>query len=89
MTGLRGRDALEPGEGLLLAFPIEDEICIVNDGVRFDIDAAYAGNDGVITAIERRIPAGDPTPRCHPATQQVLEMAAGQLADAMPGDRIL
>lgn len=86
--GLRGRDPLGPGEALLLEFSVEDEICIVNDGVSFAIDAAYADADGVVVALERAIAAGDPTPRCHARTQRVLETAAGELEAAEVGDRL-
>ncbi|HJL14207.1 MAG TPA: DUF192 domain-containing protein [Sandaracinaceae bacterium LLY-WYZ-13_1] len=86
--GLRGRAPLAPDEALLLDFPTPDEICIVNDGVDFAIDALYAAPDGTVVAVERAIAAGDPTPRCHPGTEDVLETAAGVLAGVAPGDRL-
>ena len=81
-SGLRGRTALASGEGVLLDFPLTSEICIVNDGVGFDIDAVYVGPDDRVVAIERRIPAGDAGPFCHPDVQRVLEVNAGE-ADAV------
>lgn len=87
-AGLRGRPPLDPGTGLLLDFPVTGEVCIVNVGVGFAIDAAYAGDDGVITAIERRVPADDATPRCHLGTRQVLEVSAGAFDGVEVGDRL-
>ena len=81
--GLRGRDALAPDEGLLLTFSLEDEICIVNEGVAFDIDLLYARDDGTVVAVERNVRSGDPSPRCHAGVAQVLETAAGAL-DPLP-----
>jgi uncharacterized membrane protein (UPF0127 family) len=76
--GLAGAPPLGPGEGLLLHFPTEGEVCIVNGGVDFPIDALYADRDGFVVAVETGIPAGDDDPRCHPDTERVLEVAAGQ-----------
>ena len=87
-AGLRGRDPLGPGEGLLLEFSVEDEICIVNDGVGFSIDAAFADAEGTVVAVERAIPAGDPTPRCHAPTRRVVETAAGELDAIRTGDAL-
>jgi len=86
--GLRGRAPLGPDEGLLLAFPVEDEICVVNDGVGFALDVAYASGEGTVVAIEREVPADDGTPRCHGSTRDVLEVPAGALSAAAVGDRM-
>ena len=80
---------LGPDEALLLPFPIEDRICIVNDGVGFAIDALYASGDGTVVAIERAIPAGDAEPRCHDGVQRVVETSAGELAGVEVGDRLI
>lgn len=88
MEGLRGREPLGPNEGLLLTFPIEDEICIVNDGVAFDLDVAYASAAGEIVAVERAVPAGDASLRCHGTTRDVLEVASGRLDGVSIGDRL-
>lgn len=88
IEGLRGREPLGPQEALHLPFPVEGNVCIVNDGVSFSIDALYADPDGFIVAIERGIPAGDPTPRCHEA-QHVVETAAGELDGVAIDDRLL
>lgn len=88
IEGLRGRDPLGPGEALHLPFPVEGEVCVVNDGVSFAIDALYADPDGAVVAVERGIPAGDATGRCHRA-QHVVETAAGELDAVDVGDRLL
>jgi uncharacterized membrane protein (UPF0127 family) len=87
-TGLRGRPDLAAGEGLLLRFPIEDELCIVNDGVAFPIDVLYADASGGIVAIERAVAAGDPTLRCHGPASDVLEVSAGALDAIGVTDRL-
>ncbi|MCB9592516.1 MAG: DUF192 domain-containing protein [Sandaracinaceae bacterium] len=88
LRGLRGEGPLAPGEGLLLPFPVEDEICIVNDGVSFALDVAYADAAGQVVAIERRLPANDGTPRCHAPVRDVLEVAAGELDGVSVGDTL-
>lgn len=85
-AGLRGREPLESGEGLLLVMPEALETCIVNDGVAFAIDAIYAADDGAVIAVERDIPAGDPTARCHPSVRRILEVTAGVADPVEPGD---
>ena len=40
-AGLRDYAPLAEDEGLLLRFPLEDEICIVNAGVDYPIDAVF------------------------------------------------
>ena len=87
--GLMGHPPLAPGEGMYFDFRVEQEICIFNGGVTFPIDVLYADADGEIVAIEREVPAGDETPRCHPSTMQVLEVGAGELAAFDPGDRLV
>lgn len=86
--GLRGHAPLAPGEALLLILPRELEICIVNSGVGFAIDAIYARESGNILAVERAIPADDGTARCHLDVRWVVETAAGEAGAARPGDRL-
>ncbi|MCA9609483.1 MAG: DUF192 domain-containing protein [Myxococcales bacterium] len=88
MTGLRGAAPLGPDEALLLPFPVEDELCIVNDGVSFPIDVAWADATGAVIAIERAFPANDGTPRCHGPARDVLETAAGALDGVEIGARL-
>lgn len=84
--GLAGRDSLDEGRGLLLVFPTEGEVCIDNAPVDFAIDALFADATGQVVAIERSVPAGDPTPRCHEPVAQVLELADGVALSAQVGD---
>jgi uncharacterized membrane protein (UPF0127 family) len=86
--GLRGREPLPEGRGLLLEFPVEDEVCIFNEGVDFAIDAVYADATGRVVAVERRIPAGDGSSRCHRPVQYILELRAGVARDVREGDRL-
>lgn len=88
MRGLQGAEPLAPGEALLLPFPVEDRICIVNGGVGFAIDVLYASTDGTVVAIERGVPAGDETPRCHDGVRRVVETAASQLDGVSVGDAL-
>ncbi len=90
MRGLRGRDALADGEGLLIEMPaVLDDVCIVNDGVAFDIDAVYADGDGAVIAVATNIVAGDGTPRCEDGVRHVLEVSAGVAAGVEPGDQLV
>lgn len=75
-AGLVGRH-LGAGEGLVLAFPVEGEVCIVNLGVPIAIDAIHVGDHGGVVGTTCGILAGDLTPYCHPSTRWVLEVAAG------------
>ncbi|MAQ16455.1 MAG: hypothetical protein CMN30_16890 [Sandaracinus sp.] len=83
-AGLEGRDPLAAGHGLLLEFPVEDEVCIANGGVDFGIDGIFLDASGLVTALEREIPAGDPTVRCGRA-RWVLEVGSGAAAEVVPG----
>ncbi len=86
--GLSGHAPLSKDEGLLLDFPVEGEVCIVNGQVSFDIDVVFASAAGAVGAVET-FSAGDATPRCHAATQQVLEVAAGVASDVQVGDAVV
>lgn len=87
-AGLAGRNGLDEGHGLLLVFPTEGEVCIDNAPVDFPIDAIFADATGQVVAIERSVPAGDPTPRCHEPVAQVLELADGVALSAQEGDAL-
>lgn len=82
--GLRGRETLAPDEGLLIVFPTEGEVCISNDGVPFSIDVVYADRTDEVIAVEREVPADDPTPRCHAPVERVLEVPAGVATQVVP-----
>lgn len=87
--GLKGREPLPPGHGLLIVLPQEGEVCITNDRVPFAIDAIFVAADGIVVAVETAIAAGDATLRCHGSVQQILEVTAGQAAGVLPGDRLV
>lgn len=73
MQGLRGMESLAANEGLWIQFPTEDELCIVNSGVPFAIDAVFVRSERVV-AVET-FAAEEPTPRCFIASE-VLELNA-------------
>ena len=83
MAGLRG-DSLVPGEGLLLVFPVEDELCITNAGVEQSIDAVFIDGSAAVTTVERDIAAGDRTIRCANA-RWILEVLANEASAVEPG----
>jgi uncharacterized membrane protein (UPF0127 family) len=87
-VGLTGRDAPPEGRAMWLQFPMPTEACIVNRGVRFAIDAAYVSPSGVVSAVERGFPAGDPTPRCHDGALHVIEWASATAPGVRVGDRV-
>lgn len=88
-TGLRGHAPLDAHESLLIELPAPTEVCIVNDGVAFAIDAVYLDDLDVVVAVARDIAAADPTPRCEKQIARVLELAAGAAHGVDPGDRLV
>lgn len=80
--GLRGR-VLAADEGLWIDFPAESEVCLVNDGVAFDVDALFV-RDGRVAAL-RTLAAGDATPVCGEASD-VLEVRGGEAREVSIGD---
>ena len=84
--GLKDRESLGPNEGLLIVFPTEGEVCIENGGVAFAIDVVYLDASGEVVAVERDVPAGDDTARCHDPVQRVLELPAGAAGAVAEGD---
>lgn len=83
MEGLRGK-TIQRGEGLLLVFPVEDELCIANAGVSQSIDAVFIDGRATVTHVERAIGAGDGTVRCATA-QWILEVLADEASDVDAG----
>ncbi len=81
--GLLGRPALLPGEGLLLLFPIETNICIANLEVNYPIEALFLTASGQVIALEY-LEAQAPQPVCHLGTGMVLELPAGSLEGFEP-----
>lgn len=86
--GLADHAGLGPGQGLVLEAPVEDELCVTNAPVSFAIDAAFADGEGSIVAVERAVPAGDGSPRCHRRARWILETAAGELEPVREGDTL-
>lgn len=90
--GLAGRAGLGARAGLpaglLIAFPLEGEVCITNAPVSFALDVAFAARDGALVRVDRGVPPGDPTLRCAAPVQSVLETEAGVL-DAVDVGHVL
>lgn len=82
--GLRGR-ALADDQGLFFVFPGTSEVCLVNDGVTFDVDALFV-LDGRV-ASRARLVVDDPTPRCAEASE-VLETRAEVTREVAIGDAV-
>ena len=70
-------------------WPAEVEACIHNEPVAYAIDAIYAAATGTVVAVERELPAGDATVRCHEGVQRVLEVRARVAARVEPGDELV
>lgn len=87
--GLTRYDELEDDHGLLIVLPVEGEVCITNSGVGFAIDAVFAADDGTVVAVERNVPMGDVTLRCHMSTRRILEVAAGVAGSVDAGDQLV
>lgn len=85
--GLRG-SRLEAGQGLLIELPRELDACVVNSGVEQSLDALVISEAGRVTAIERSIPAGDATARCHRA-RWILEVESPSASAVQPGDALV
>jgi uncharacterized membrane protein (UPF0127 family) len=87
-AGLATIAPLAPDEALVLVYPLETDACINNAPVSYAIDAAFVDASGVVVAIERAIPAGDASDRCHARTARVVETRAEVLATIVSGDRV-
>lgn len=74
--GLQGQAPMAPGEGLLIVFPVEGEVCITNAGVDFAIDAAFVDASRAIVAVESYAAQEDRV-RCHAPVREVLELLQG------------
>jgi uncharacterized protein len=83
--GLLGRDALAPGEGLLLT-PCRS---IHMYGMRFPLDVAFLDREGTVVETYAELAPGRRT-RWHRAARHALELPAGTLAatGTGPGDRL-
>ena len=83
--GLLGRDALAPGEGLLLT-PCRS---IHMYGMRFPLDVAFLDREGTVVETYADLAPGRRT-RWHRTARHALELPAGTLAATRtgPGDRL-
>lgn len=86
--GLMGSAPLGEHEALWLQWPTSVEACIHNVGVSFAIDAVFVDEAGLVMAVERSIPANDPTVRCHTMTRHVIEVRAGGARRVSEGARV-
>ena len=89
MRGLQGRSSLEDGHGVLLEFMEPSQLCVHNEGVGFPIDALFFDERNILVAVERGIPADDPTFRCHAETQRVLEVGGEASQDSWVGAQLI
>lgn len=86
--GLRDSPPLQMDEGLLLEFPVQDEVCISNTGVESDIDAVFINDERRVTRVISPVAANDPGPFCVEGTRSVLEVAVGAASEIEPGDQL-
>src|SRR4051812_2743533 len=82
MKGLLGRDALAPGEGILLRPAGSIHMLFM----RFAIDAIFCDRDLVVIDVVRDLAPGKFAAR--KGAKQVIELAAGAAANVSPGDRL-
>src|SRR2546421_7933973 len=82
MKGLLGRDALEPGEGILLRPAGSIHMLFM----RFPIDAIFCDRDLVVIDVARDLAPWKFAARR--GARQVIEVAAGAAADVSAGDRL-
>ena len=87
MTGLRGRERLGSGQGLVLEFPVEDELCVTNRGVAYGIDVVFVTEDARVGQVQRELVADDPTIRCARA-RWLVEVLAGAASEVRAGHRV-
>lgn len=89
MRGLAGHAPLAHDEGLVLVFPVEGEVCIVNGGVDFAIDVVLADDAGTVVEVLRGVAAHDDEPRCREVVRRALELSAGVASPVALGDRLV
>jgi uncharacterized membrane protein (UPF0127 family) len=82
MKGLLGRDALEPGEGILLRPAGSIHMLFM----RFPIDAIFCDRELVVIDVARDLAPWKFAARR--GARQVIEVAAGAAAGVSPGDRL-
>ena len=77
---------LEEGEALVIEFPIEDEVCILNRNVNFPIDAIFVSDAQSVVTVET-FAANEPEAKCHYA-RWVIELPVGQANQIRPNDQV-
>jgi uncharacterized membrane protein (UPF0127 family) len=82
MKGLLGRDALEPGEGILLRPAGSIHMLFM----RFAIDAIFCDGDLIVVDVARDL--GPWKFAARRGAKQVIEVAAGAAAGVHSGDRL-
>jgi len=85
--GLGARAALQPGEALLLTFPVTGELCVHGAGVPYPFTAAWLHETRRVLAVEH-FAADEPEPRCHDDARELLELLPEELPALAPGDRV-
>ena len=91
-TGLAGRTALAPGEGLLIDYRKAGEnMSPTMKGVAFDLDVLFVAADGTVVAVIQHARAGSLRPLwAGLASTAVLQIPSGQVAalGIKPGDKV-
>ena len=91
-TGLVGRTALAPGEGLLIDYRKSGEnMSPTMKGVAFDLDVLFVAADGTVVAVIQHARAGSLRPLwAGLASTAVLQIPSGQVAalGIKPGDKV-
>jgi uncharacterized membrane protein (UPF0127 family) len=85
--GLGGRPPLEPGEALLIVFPLEGEACITNEPVPYAIDVLLLDRAGGVTEVLCGLPPNDPEAHCTEEVKAALELRSPEGCDVPVGAR--
>lgn len=88
MRGLGHRPCIADGWGLLIDYPSPGSHLITTEAMRFDLDIAMIGTDGVIHTVHRGAPAGgEALYGSEYEVASVLEVPSGAI-DLAAGDRL-
>ena len=75
--GLAGRSCMQPGWGLLLAWPEPTEVAITMAEMRFDLDLVFVDEEGVVVDVRRGRAGETALYRVGAPVRWVLEVEAG------------
>ena len=95
IKGLSGHAKLNDDQGMLFIFPTSSLVAFWMKDMLFPLDIAFIDSEGVIVDIKRDFQPCTPGDAICPAygptiaSKYVLEVNAGQLKDAMPGQSIV